>query len=101
MATLVQKNFQQAKKKNQYKGVREEWIKHNYLILMRGLNIYMENEYPLVERFMYLFMVVLQVCIFSTNDTILAQEDIHLALLSIYFFPPPLTFSNADHFHSS
>jgi len=35
---------------------------------------------------MYLFMVVLQVCIFSTNDTILAQEDIHLALLSIYFF---------------
>ena len=34
---------------------------------------------------MYLFMVVLQVCIFSTHDTILAQEDIHLALLSIYF----------------
>ena len=52
MATLVQKNFQQAKKKNQYKGVREEWIKHNYLIFLRGLNIYiyMENEYPLVER---------------------------------------------------
>lgn len=49
MATLVQKNFQQAKKKNQYKGVREEWIKHNYLMFMRGLNIYMENEYPLVE----------------------------------------------------
>ena len=38
------------------------------------------------SRFMYLFMVVLQGCIFSTNDTILAQEDIHLALLSIYFF---------------
>ena len=105
MATLVQKNFQQAKKKNQYKGVREEWIKHNSLIFLRGLNIYiyiyMENEYPLVERFMYLFMVVLQVCTFSTNDTILAQEDIHLALLSIYFSPPPLTFSNSDHFHSS
>ena len=54
MATLVQKNFQQAKKKNQYKGVREEWIKHNYLIVLRSLNIYiyiyMENEYPLVER---------------------------------------------------
>ena len=34
---------------------------------------------------MYLFMVVLQVCIFSPNDTILAQEDIHLALLSSLF----------------
>ena len=82
MATLAQKNFQQAKKKDQYKGVREEWIKHNYLIYLQGLNIYiyMEDEYPLVERFMYLFMVVLQVCIFSPNDTILAQEDIHLGL---------------------
>ena len=36
-------------------------------------------------------MVVLQVSIFSPNDTILAQEDIHLALLSIDFSPPPLT----------
>ena len=54
----------------------------------------MENEYPLVERFMYLFMVVLQVSIFSPNDTILAQEDIHLALLSTNFFPPPLTSTN-------
>ena len=54
----------------------------------------MENEYPLVERFMYLFMVVLQVSIFSPNDTILAQEDIHLALLSTNFSPPPLTSTN-------
>ena len=35
------------------------------------------------KRFMYLFMVVLQVCIFSTNDTILAQEH-------IIFFPSHL-----------
>ena len=34
-------------------------------------------------------MVVLQVCIFSPNDTILAQEDIHLALLSSLFPPLP------------
>ena len=61
MATLVQKNFQQAKKKNQYKGVREEWIKHNYLIFFGGLNIYiyMENEYPLAEHIcMYIPMTV-------------------------------------------
>ena len=58
MATLVQKNLQQAKKKDQYKGVREEWIKHNYLIYLQGLNIYiniyMENEYPLVELSFFL-----------------------------------------------
>ena len=41
------------------------WI-YNFLHIYIFICIYdllRENEYPLVERFMYLFMVVLQVCI--------------------------------------
>ena len=49
-----------------------------------------KNEYPLVERFMYLFMVVLQVCIFFPKTPFwLKRIFIWDAFISI--FPTPLT----------
>ena len=51
------------------------------LILVVKLCFDKENEYPLVERFMYLFMVVLQGCIFFPK-THFGSRGYSLMLLS-------------------
>ena len=58
-----------------------------------------KNEHPLVERFMYLFTVVLQVCIFFPK-TAFWLKRIFICVAFISIFPTPLTNFVLWDFHS-